>query len=564
MGLGDLFPEDEQNIFGLGGLLALAPVVFAAAHANEAGRLQILEQRSLEKWTPTLLTPPEMNEMVRRGLLDHDNYLREARRAGLSIDRAERLLSTARALLAPGELSELTRRGVMSPEEMRDYLRSLGYDDTDIERIAGLRFYIPSAQDVVSFANRDVYYPDVVEAYGMDKDFPEAMIPDMERAGMNRETALKYWEAHWQLPSMQQAFEMLQRDGETGLTSADINRLMRSAGVEPYWRDKLLAISYSPFTRVDIRRMHKLGILNRGQVVRAYRDIGYNTERAESLAQFTEKLNAQDTDDATKPFRNKFRTHVESLYLDGVLSDPELEEHFNLLAFTSKEADAFMAEARMLKHHAARKVVRSAVQKAYEGGHLSAADATARLVADGYSNDQASEIMQPWHVVRELRELSAHEHAARDLTKTDLVTAYIEDLMTGDDAHKALVALGYDDAEATMYIRLADVRKHAAERKAAEAVQHSLFIARRITRAQASKGLTEAGIKPQRIENLLANWQQELDARTPTLTKAEVGHAVLNELLSPEEGVTRLTRMGYAHADVKIIIALATKGTVIV
>ena len=68
----------------------------------------------------------------------------------------------------------------------------------------------------------------------------------------------------------------------------------------PWWRDKLEAISYNPLTRVDVRRVYKMGIIDREQVLRTYLDFGYNDEKAEWLTRFTEMQNTEADRDLTK------------------------------------------------------------------------------------------------------------------------------------------------------------------------------------------------------------------------------------------------------------------------
>jgi hypothetical protein len=52
-------------------------------------------------------------------------------------------------------------------------------------------------------------------------------------------------------------------------------------------------MAYVPLTRVDIRRMYALGIINEKEVNKAYQDIGYNTENAARLTAFTVKITEQ-------------------------------------------------------------------------------------------------------------------------------------------------------------------------------------------------------------------------------------------------------------------------------
>ncbi len=51
---------------------------------------------------------------------------------------------------------------------------------------------------------------------------------------------------------------------------------MIALDIMPAWREPLQAISYSPYTRVDVRRMHKIGVLDDEAVFTAYADVGFS------------------------------------------------------------------------------------------------------------------------------------------------------------------------------------------------------------------------------------------------------------------------------------------------
>ncbi|MBA7670226.1 hypothetical protein ES703_78371 [subsurface metagenome] len=142
---------------------------------------------------------------------------------------------------------------------------------------------IPGATDIIAFAVREVYSPEIAEAFGqyeeLDAVYDKAKL-DIDAIGMTKETFAKYWAAHWLLPSIMQGFEMLHRGViPAKATAADplsLERLMVALDIMPAWRDKLTAISYSPYTRVDVRRMHQIGVLDDDAVFTAYADAGFS------------------------------------------------------------------------------------------------------------------------------------------------------------------------------------------------------------------------------------------------------------------------------------------------
>ncbi|GAH21078.1 unnamed protein product, partial [marine sediment metagenome] len=80
----------------------------------------------------------------------------------------------------------------------------------------------------------------------------------------------------------------------------ELSRLLKSLDIMPFWRDKLTEISYNPLTRVDVRRMYKLGVLDESEVKKSYLNIGYNENDAEKMTAFTKKYEGDTEKELTK------------------------------------------------------------------------------------------------------------------------------------------------------------------------------------------------------------------------------------------------------------------------
>ncbi|KKL25173.1 hypothetical protein LCGC14_2407960, partial [marine sediment metagenome] len=90
--------------------------------------------------------------------------------------------------------------------------------------------------------------------------------------------------------------------------------------VMPFWRDKLTQIAFSPLTRIDIRRMHKVEVLTEEEVNRAYHDIGYSDLNAERLTAFTLRLNAPKAKDDVDELAKLTRASVLGFFEDGIIN----------------------------------------------------------------------------------------------------------------------------------------------------------------------------------------------------------------------------------------------------
>ncbi|KKL56809.1 hypothetical protein LCGC14_2241680, partial [marine sediment metagenome] len=131
--------------------------------------------------------------------------------------------------------------------------------------------------------------------------------------------------------------------------------LLRAQDIMPFWRDKLTAISFSPLTRVDIRRMHKVGVLTEADVNRAYHDIGYSDLNSERLTEFTLRLNAPKAREDVDELAKLTRASVLGFFEDGIIDatkarslllDLGVSEQATELFIGAKEADIERADRK--------------------------------------------------------------------------------------------------------------------------------------------------------------------------------------------------------------------------
>jgi len=111
----------------------------------------------------------------------------------------------------------------------------------------------------------------------------------------------------------------------------------------PFWRDKLIEMAYNPLTRVDVRRMHKLGILNRDQVYKAYLDIGYSPEKAEWLTQFTEAINKEEAKQEKLPNRDLTRGQIEKAYKERMIEADAALAMLKSIGYDEAESEFLIA-----------------------------------------------------------------------------------------------------------------------------------------------------------------------------------------------------------------------------
>lgn len=239
-------------------------------------------------------------------------------------------------LLGIDELIGARWRGNIGPDYLYEELGKHGYSDDKKVLIEAIRRYVPNAQDLIRFSVRDVFRKDIVEKYGYDTDFDkmvEDIRPWIRSVGMDEDILKLYWRAHWALPSIGQAFEMLHR-GE--IEVEDVRLLLKTADVAPAWIDPIIKVAYAPYTRVDVRRMYDAGVIDKEAVTRAYLDIGYDQEHADNLTTWTVAESMSSEKDLSK-------SEILTAYAQGGLTLSDAESSLIDMGYDQDEAGLILA-----------------------------------------------------------------------------------------------------------------------------------------------------------------------------------------------------------------------------
>ena len=371
-------PVDERNI-----QLAQIPIIGSAAKEIQPAEWDKARYRS-QSWTrPHPLDFASTLEYIRRFPEQKEQLLVNLHMLGLSDERIDQLLRIINTPPPPSDTIEGYRRGFIDEDTLISKLRSNGLSDEDINLIRSISFRLPPIQDLILFSVRGVF--DVEESKrfqefeGLPPEYEEAFIDAFgqgggdfssqvaefgkvaEQQGISKEWVSAYWSSHWRLPSLRNAFEMYHRlnpeivDAESSDLRADgfdpdeisfdresLDRLIRSADFSGYWRPKLSAIAYRPLTRVDVRRMHKLGVLDDDAVRRSYLKLGYSPTDAGRMTQFTIAYNAEPEETQTKEVRDLTKAQILDFVENSIFTEEEAIQGLTDIGYEAESARAFV------------------------------------------------------------------------------------------------------------------------------------------------------------------------------------------------------------------------------
>lgn len=413
--------------------------------------------------------------------------------------------------------------------------------------IKKLRYNMLGAPDYIRFAVRDVYNTAVRAVNQLDNDFPEIVGAKLRMLGYSPQDAKDAWAAHWELPSPTQVFEMLHRGKlPKGIT---VDQYLASADYAPAWRKSLSDISYNPITRTDAKRMYKL----RGdfdELVRHYKDNGYNDADANDLAEFTRQDVNLEGNNERRNLSSGLKTAVLAMYKGRTISADETRDVLRQLTYTDETIEQFILEADFFRIQDEKADIAGALKAAYVKALRTRDDTVALLQQAGWNGQPLDDLMGTWDLLRASTELQPQQATTRDLTKGELLNAYEDNIITDVELVDGLVALGYDNNEATTLKSHSDLKRRKAENAMQQELVHQRFLGREITYGQASIELDKYNVPVTQKLVLLKKWSVEQEKRVPDFTPTQLEGMVRAKVMEEEVAARFLRDQGYLDAQI--------------
>ena len=403
-------------------------------------------------------TIDQLCDLRLRGIITKDEFFELGSKAGIDHKVLTDVFKLYSYRYGFNELVALKFRGEITEDEFYTLCGKIGIDKEQADKLTELYKFYPPATDFIRFAVRDVFNPDIVEKYGYNEEFPNDIVEYAEKTGMSKEVLQWYWRAHWELPSPTAGFEMLHRlhpdvlkvigekYKEMGLNpeelETDLNtlkELLKISDYPKYWRDRLAAISYSPLTRVDLRRIYKLGLIDDDELKARLMEVGYSGKDAELLLNFYKQLKTGKERDLTK-------SEVLKLYYHKLISKDDAIEHLETLGY-SKEESEFLIQLQDYKLYTKRvRTVLKLLKEQYADGVLSEQelyDELSRL------NLPAEKIALEMEHAQDLK-----KRKQKIPSKKDLIMMFQNKIISEGEFREYMQRIGYSEFWVDKYIQL--------------------------------------------------------------------------------------------------------------
>jgi len=414
-------------------------------------------------------TPADLITQYHREIIGKDEFIEKMRMNGFNEVQAERMLEASKTLLAARDLVILKWRKAFDEKDeahnnemFYSKMEEIGVDRYTANLYEQATLFYPNAADFIRFAVREVFKEDKVRKYGMDEEFPTSIVPYAAKTGMSEDVLKWYWRAHWELPSVELGMRMVNvlqpqvlntklPDGTlygekykdfgidpTSITTTyeDLSELLGMQDISPYWRDRIKALTFPPITRVDLRRLYELGIIEERELKARLLELGYSIKDAERMIEFYKAYKLSHEKDLTL-------TQIKSAFEYKEISREEALNMVRGLGYDQDESELIVSLWENKEYEDELKDKIAAIENMFKAGLIDVQGAITELdklnIASSYRDKIISGLM--------LKRASSMKLP----TKTDLEHWWKLGLIKGDEYKERMRQLGYREKDIELY-----------------------------------------------------------------------------------------------------------------
>jgi len=333
------------------------------------------------------------------------------------------------------------RRELINDDTLQKLFKAAGLSPDHAGYMRALVDVIPPVPDLVTMAVREAFTPAAVAKFRLHDDFPADFATWAKRQGLTEFWAKAYWAAHWQLPGVREVLDIYHRiDRGTGATLIDdatVDEYLKVADISPYWRPLLRQLSYEPYTRVDVRRMYQVGVVDEKELYYTYRDLGYDHDKATKLTDWTKVEYAKEVTDLT-------RADILDAYRKGLIGKGKAAQYLDDIGTRPNDALFYLSRTEYLIEQDKKEVTQASLKAMFLQGLISISDIKDRLRKDNYPEGEIARLLNLWETEKE-KQVAASKARIVKPTRAELDTFLRAGVIDGPTYEYEMAGLGYSD-----------------------------------------------------------------------------------------------------------------------
>lgn len=349
-------------------------------------------------------------------------------------------------------------------------------------------------------------------------------------SGVSRSNAETLYQIAGQAPGIMEALLLLRRNQ---IDDAEFAKIVHYSNIRTDFLPDLLALRYLP---------PSVGEVVTGRLKGHLTDPDYKTKLAHAGIDPVEGDWLRQS--AGRPPSPLEMTHLWNRHEAGDPTSQVTEADVDAAVRQSDINDDFLDAVKALRWYIPP--VRT-VTAMHRGGGLTDAEATQLYKENG---------VRPNDIPAYLAETTkTRATAQKQVAASQVFGMYESQFVTRDEAVARLVALHYHEDDANLLLDFADQRRDDTYRNAIARKVGTLYIAHKVTLAQASAALSTAGIPSTAQHQFVQTWDVEREANVQLPTPAMVVGAYRREDIDAVETKRRLMALGVQQEDLHIFVA---------
>ena len=393
-------------------------------------------QKLNHKYSPTV---PDPGSVIRTSFIApelHDQVVDLCKRAGYSEDDIKLLFVSQLALQNPVDIMQLVWRGELTKDQAINRMQELGFTADRIAELMKLWERIPTLQDVVRYMGKEAFEPAMIDTFGLMDGFPQEAVDWAAKQGLGKRWAEAEWVSHWRdigITFMLSAFHR-------GIVDWPfVDKYMNLIEFPPGVREVVRDTAYTLITRVDIRRMHKIGKIGPEKVEELYRHRGFSPDDARLMTEWTIEYNGGDDRELTK-------SDILKGYEDGDLTQQDAFDMLTSLGYDDNMAGYYVFRVDQEKDRSLRMDYLEDIKFRYINNVISRADAEREMLRIGFDLSRVNALLSKYDNLRKENDKLP--------SKTDLDKQLRHKIISEADYRLEMSHLGYKDLYISRYVEM--------------------------------------------------------------------------------------------------------------
>ena len=209
---------------------------------------------------------------------------------------------------------------------------------------------------------------------------------------------------------------------------------------------------------------------------------------------------------AAFPSKGLTKSEIERAFKTGMFDERKLREELRMMGYTDEAITTIISIINKEKVEKERDLSKSDILRAYRDGIITDADAIMYLNRLGYSTEEAQILLQLYKPSREAEKRGR----TRDLTTSQILQAYRYGVIPDRAAAKRmLIQIGYSEEEAELLLKIEDTKKQIQKHERGRDLSKTDILRalkyRLISPEEAKKMLVEIGYDEDEADILIAN-----------------------------------------------------------